>query len=129
MKYIPSMVVAALLLCTPALKAQAALSADDVKFLKGCGVSQADINVIPNLTRIGQNKVRSILIDVEARTCDDVAPYIASRDFIKKFTPPPNQSPMPPRGYDNDFLTLAESQYVNSVNRSILDKVFDWFVK
>jgi hypothetical protein len=126
MKFIPSLVFAALLLCYPSLKAQAALNADDVKFLKGCSISQADIDVTPNLPRAGQNKLRGFLLS-EGRTCEDIAPFKATREFLKVFTPPPNQSPLPPKEYDRDFLTQAEADYVTNVNKGILDKLFGWF--
>ena len=126
MKFIPSIVFTAILQCYPSMKAQAALSADDVKFLKGCGVSQLDIDAIPDLPRAGQNALRGFLSS-DGRTCDDIASFTATRDYLKKYTPPPHESPLPPTKYNRDFLTPAEAKYVTNVNKSILDQLFDWF--
>jgi hypothetical protein len=125
MRYVLSMVFAAMLLCYPALNAQAAhpLSADDVKFLKGCGVQENDIKAIPNLPRPGQIRLWGIL-HIDDRVCGDLQSFKATRDFLRLFTPPPSKSPFPPAGYDDNFLTPDESAYVNKVNKGILDKLF-----
>jgi hypothetical protein len=97
------------------------LSADDVKFLDGCGVRQDDINVIPNLPSAGQIKI-SALLRKDGRVCSDMKAFVNSRDFLRKYTPPPSAAPMPPKGYDTDFLTKAEWGYVSKVNEDILNR-------
>ncbi|MGB9405904.1 MAG: hypothetical protein WCA89_00100 [Terracidiphilus sp.] len=96
------------------------LSADDVKFLDGCGVRQDDINVIPNLPPAGQTKITAILRK-DGRECGDIKAYKDSRDFLRKYTPAPSKAPKAPKGYDTDFLTKAEYDYVSKVNKDILD--------
>jgi hypothetical protein len=124
MKHILYLVFCAILLCCPVLRSQSALtlSADDVKFLSTCGVLQSDINVIPNLPNAGQAKILAILRK-DGRECSDIKAFIDSRDFLRKYTPPPNEAPKPPKGYDTDFLTKAESDYVYKVNQDILDRI------
>jgi hypothetical protein len=48
--------------------------------------------------------------------------FMDSRDFLRKYTPPPSAAPMSPKGYDTDFLTKAEWEYVSKVNEDILDR-------
>ena len=124
MKYASYAAFCAILLCCPVLRGQSALtlSADDVKFLTGCGVRQDDIKAIPDLPRAGQVKVLTILRK-DNRQCSDIKSYSDSRDFLRKYTPPPSVAPMPPKGYDTDFLTKAEFDYVSKVNKDILDRV------
>ena len=81
MKYVSYVTFCAILLCCPALRGQPALtlSADDVKFLSGCGVRQDDIKVIPKLPSEGQNEIADILY---AKICDHPAlkSFIDTRD-------------------------------------------------
>jgi len=121
MKYLPYMVFCAILSCCPALRSQSALtlSADDAKFLSSCGVTQDDIKVIPNLPSAGQAKILAIL-SKDGRECSDLAPFNHSRDYLRKFTPPPTEMPTTPAGYDKDFFTSAELAHVNDVDMGIL---------
>jgi hypothetical protein len=124
MKYASYIAFCAILLCCPALRSQPAitLSANDVKFLTGCSVLQEDIKVIPNLPRAGQRKIMMIL-HFDGRECNDLKPFKNSRDFLRKFTPPPSMNPPPPAGYDNNFLTTAEVDYVVKVEQEVADKL------
>jgi hypothetical protein len=97
------------------------LSADDVKFLDGCGVGQDDINVIPSLPSAGQGKILAILRK-RGRKCSDMKPFKDSRDYLRKYTPAPSAAPKAPKSYDTDFLTKDEEDYVNKVNKDILDR-------
>lgn len=128
MKSIPSMLFVAFLLCYPALNAQAkGLTADDRTFLQDqCGFDQTDVNVIPNLAAAGQAKLMPLLHSTE-RDCDAFAAFRATRDYLRKFQPPPNASPLPPRGYDRDFLTTSEAAYVKTTNQSLMDSIVGWF--
>jgi hypothetical protein len=115
-----------ILLCCPAMRGQAALtlSADDVKFLSGCGVRQDDIKVISNLTSAGQTKILAVLRK-DSRQCSDLLSFTNTRDYLRKYTPPPSISPIPPKWYDTDFLTKAEDDYVNKINNDLLDKLLN----
>ena len=123
MKYASYVFFYAILLCCPVLRGQSAitLSADDVKFLTGCGVRQGDIDVIPKLPSAGQAKI-SALLRKDGRACSDMKAFVDSRDFMRKFTPPPSVSPIPPKGYDTDFMTKAEFDYVYKVIKDILNR-------
>jgi hypothetical protein len=127
MKFASYIAFCAILLCCPALRSQSAitpitLSADDAKFLSGCGVLQEDIKVIPKLPSAGQRKILMIL-HFDGRECNDLKPFKDSRDFLRKFTPPPSKAPWPPAGYDDNFLTKAESDNVNKIEKEILDRI------
>jgi len=123
MKYIPSMVFGAMILCYPAMRVQAAPDDDLAKYLKSCKVAQADVDVVPQLPPDGQDKLQYLV----GKDCAKLKSFQATRNYLRQFTPPPSKSPMPPQGMDNDFLTPKESDYVNNVNKNILDKLFDWF--
>jgi hypothetical protein len=124
MKYVSYIAFCIILLCCPAVRSQSALtlSADDVKFLSGCGVLQEDIKVIPNLPSAGQRKIMMIL-RFDGRECTDLKPFKDSRDFLRKFTPPPSESPFPPVGWTRDFVTPAEGDYISKVNKDIMDRI------
>jgi hypothetical protein len=130
MKHIPSMVLAVIILCFPALKAQAQFTPtnDDAIFLKSCGLSQTDIIAIPNLTEDGQANLQMALgSNLKKCTNPVIKAFKATRDFLRVFTPPPPQCPMPPNEYDSNYLTPDELAYVNSTNKSIMDKILGWF--
>jgi hypothetical protein len=129
MKHIPSMVFAAMILCCPALKAQPFVPSDkDANFLMGCGLSQTDINAIPNLPGDGQDNLQMAL-GSSLRKCSNpvIKAFKATRDFLRGFTPPPQQCPMPPNEYDANYLTPDELAYVNNTNKSIMDRILGWF--
>jgi hypothetical protein len=127
MRYALSIVFATMLLCFPALKAYAALAlnANDVKFLNGCGIKEEDIKVIPTLSRHGQVKLIGILHLDDKISCSDIQDFTDTRGFLREFTPPPSKSPVPPNGYDVDFLTRDELNYINKINKEIIDKLFN----
>jgi hypothetical protein len=97
------------------------LTTQDVEFLtKQCHIDQADVNVIPKLPEDGR-ELLSLLI--AKRDCKRLEPFKATREYLKKYTPPPKESIMPPKGFKNDFLTQAESDYIDDINKRILDKI------
>ncbi|HEY1208059.1 MAG TPA: hypothetical protein VGE85_01705 [Terracidiphilus sp.] len=124
MKYVSYVAFCAILLCCPTLRSQSTitLSADDVKFLSGCGVLQGDIKVIPKLPSDGQRKIMLILRK-DGRVCSDIKSYKDTRDHLRKYTPPPSVVPMPPKGYDMDYFTKAEFDYVSKINNDLLEKL------
>jgi hypothetical protein len=110
MKYIPSIVVAALMLCWPLAKAHADLTPANIQFLQQCKVIQADIDVIPKLSQEIQTKIASW---ITAKDCRKLVPYNASRKYFKelKSTVP---LPLPPAGWNGAYLTEEEfAQYVD----------------
>jgi hypothetical protein len=124
MRYLSSMIICTILVCSPVLRSQSVLtlSDDDVSFLNSCGVRQDDIKVIPNLPSAGQAKILAILRK-DGRECSDIKAFIDSRDYLRKYTPPPSVAPVPSKGYDTDFLTQAEWDYVKKVDSWILEKL------
>ena len=96
-----------------------------VEFLtKQCVIEQPDINVIPKLKAETSEYLYSL---IARRDCKGLEPFKATREYLRKFTPPPDKSPFPPKGFKNDFLTEEESKYVDDVNNRILDKIFEDF--
>jgi hypothetical protein len=128
MKYLSYTFFCAILLCCPAMHSQPALTLNNnqVKFLVGCGVRQDDIQAIPNLTSDGQLKILAILHN-RNRGCGDLKPFKDSRDYMRKYTPPPSMSIVPPNGYDIDFLTKAESDYLGKIDSAILAQLLKDF--
>lgn len=101
------------------------LTTQDIDFLtKQCLIDQADVNVIPKLKEETRNYLYFVIAH---RDCKLLEPFKVTREFLKKFTPPPDKSPFPPKGFKNDFLTSEESKYINDVNKRILDKAFEDF--
>ena len=121
-----AMAVSVMLLCSRAVTAQGKLTADDVSFLRSCGVAQADIDVIPSLPADGQDGLQ-LVFESARKNCNmpPVKAFKATRDFLKRFTPPPTESPSPPAEYDPIYLTPAEVSHVTTVNRRILDKALE----
>ena len=117
MKYVSYVLFCAILLCCPVLRGQSALtlSADDVKFLRGCGVRQDDINVIPKLSSEGQDQM-SVILSAKRRKCSSpsLRDFIETRDYLRKFTAPPSKCPEAPAHYQLHFLTSAEQEYTNN---------------
>lgn len=110
MKYVSYIVFCAILLCCPALRCQSAitLSADDVRFLSGCGVLQNDIKVIATLPRAGQLTLSGILHS-NGRECSDLKAFIITRKYLKEFNLPPSECPLAADGYETKFVTPAEA--------------------
>jgi len=117
-----SAIIGALLLCGSATAQVEPASADDAAWMKSCGVRQDDIDVIPKLNDVAEFKLNKVL---RKRECAGLQPFMATRDFLRLFTPPPTRAPMPPRGFDNDFLTQAESDHINQIDQAILDKLLN----
>jgi hypothetical protein len=119
-----------MLLYCPSVKAEDNLTAEDVKFLKSCNVQQADIEVIPKLPADGHENIQLVL-ESRRRNCDRpmIKSFKDTRDFLRKFTPPPAESPSPPAGYEPNFLTPEELKYITDINKRILDETFKKFSK
>ena len=111
-------IIAGLILCEPA--AAQPVSAEDAAWMKSCGVRQDDIDIVPQLNDVAEFKLTKVL---RKRDCSDLQPFMATRDFWRLFTPPPAKAPMPPKGFDNDFLTQAESDRINAIEQAILDRL------
>jgi hypothetical protein len=125
-----SFVLTIMLFCCPFVNAQDNLTADDIKFLKSCNIEQSDIDVIPKLPPDGKEKIELVL-ESHKKNCNMpiLREFKATREFLRKFTPPPETCPMPPVNYDNNFLTKEETDYINNVDKKILDKTFENFNK
>ncbi len=123
MKQIPYLVLSSILLCSPAMHGQQTLtlSTDDVKFLSGCGVRQDDINVIPKLTSEGQGRI-SVILDAKRCGSPSLKDFMETRDYVRKFTPPPSECPEGPVHYQLDFVTSAEREYINKLCTEIYDR-------
>ena len=124
MKYVSYITFCVILLCSPALRGQSALtlSAEDVKFLSSCGVLQDDINVIPKLPSDGLDII-SLKLSSKSRKCSSFKHFMDTRDYLRKFTPPPSVCPSPPDGYDPAYyLTPTEAEYISKVLKEILDR-------
>jgi hypothetical protein len=119
-----------MLFCCPFVKAQNNLTADDIKFLKSCNIEQSDIDVIPKLPPDGKEKIELVL-ESRKKNCNMpiLREFKATREFLRKFTPAPESSPMPPENYSGDFLTKEETDYINNISKKITDKVFENFNK
>ncbi|MFZ1964196.1 MAG: hypothetical protein WAU78_12160 [Roseiarcus sp.] len=120
MKLFVGITFALFVLCNSTAQARP-LSADDVKFLKGCDIAQADIDVISKLARVGQMKIGGILM-ANDRQCTDLKPFQATRKFSRVFNPPPSSIPVPPIEYDADYLTQAELGFINKWEKDMLVK-------
>jgi hypothetical protein len=101
------------------------INPQDVEFLtKQCGIDNADIDVIRKLKVETREYLYAL---ITKRDCKGLEPFKATREYLKKFNPPPDKSPFPPKGFKNDFLTEEESKYIDDINMRILDKVFENF--
>jgi hypothetical protein len=93
------------------------LSQEDIDFLtQQCHIDPADIDVIPKLNRRAKITLKAYLAE---RDCTLMEPFKNTREFLKKFTPPPDISPLPPRGYSRDYLTEEEVRYILGIEDSI----------
>jgi len=122
-----SLLFTAILLCCPALKAHAiTLTAEDVKFLRSCDVEQADIDVIPKLPSDGQEKL-GLVLKSSQKNCDmeTIKSFKATREFIKKYTPPPTEAPKPVAGWRDYFLTKAEYNYMRDINNRLFEQLLE----
>ena len=115
--------VAVIALHNGIVDAQTVLSAEDIAFLQGCNVEQADIDVIPGLPEDGRTNLELVL-EYPRRHCDmqAVKAFKETREYLRKFTPPPEVIPMPPGEYNRIYLTPAEAEYVIEISKRILDE-------
>lgn len=114
----------AVLLCSQSGSSHAiTLSADDVKFLRSCGIEQADIDIIPNLPEDGRDTLE-ILLDSPRRRCemDIIVSFKDTRKFVRMHTPPPAKLPEPVR-YKMYFMTVAEQIYIDELWLKHLERV------
>lgn len=109
-------------LCGAAMAQTKPIGGADAAWMKSCGVRQDDIDVVPKLNDVAEFKLNKAL---RKRECDGLRPFMASRDFVRLFTPPPSKAPMPPKGFDNDYLTQAESDRINEIEKAILDRLLN----
>jgi hypothetical protein len=125
-KYFQYIVICVVLLSCSSLYGQSvlAVSANQIKFLNSCSVLQGDIDVIHKLPIAGQRKILAILRN-HGRECGDLKDFKNTRDYIRLYTPPPEVSPRPPMGWDMDFLTEAESNYMSKIDGDHLNKLFE----
>ena len=113
MKFIPSMVIAALMLCWPLAKAHANLSPADAQFLTSCQVVQADIAIIPRLSQSTQDSITKL---IQGKDCGKTGPLLATRAYYRKLSID-KPVPLPPAGWNIIYLT--DDEFKNYVN--ILD--------
>ena len=117
--------IAAILLGSPLSRARAFPNAEDAAFLKDeCRISQTGIQVMPKLSDKGQAKLQGLLAK---RDCAELKAFQSTREYLKKYTPPPSVSPKPPKEYDIDFLTQTELDYINHTNKLILARLMESF--
>ncbi len=121
---VTSLMFTAMLLCCLSVNAHAiTLTAEDVKFLRGCNVEQADIDVIPNLPLGGQERLQLVL-ESSRKHCnmEAITSFKATREFLRKYTPEPTMVPLPPVGYSRAFLTPEELKYILDINNRLMNK-------
>ncbi len=82
-----------------------ALTTEDVEFLtKQCQVSQADVDIIPQLPKEGQAGISKW---AAAKDCKKLTPFKATRNYYRQLKPGA-RLPMPPAGWDFNYLTAEE---------------------
>ncbi len=101
-------------------------NAQDSAFLKRCLIERADVDVIPRLDKDARDR---IFLWIDSGDCEKLKPFKVTREFLKKYTPPPDSAQMPPKGYDSQFLTADEQNHISEVNKRILDRAFEDFGK
>jgi len=119
MKDIPSLIAAALLLCWPLARANAALSDGDAIFLKQCKVSPADIDVVPQLASDIQERITSW---TATNDCRKVSPFKVSRAYYGKLKQlkPKAKIPQAPVGWSVKYLTDDElSNYSDIMDNAL----------
>jgi hypothetical protein len=98
------------------------LTKQDIEFLtKQCHVDQADVDVISKLNQNGRN---DLYTRIATRNCQLLEPFKATREFLGKYTPAPENAPKPPKGYNTDYLTKEEYDYINSINNRMLEDFY-----
>jgi len=113
-------VIAGLMLCEAAAAQVQPVGEADAAWMRSCGVRQDDIDVVPQLSDVAEFKLNKAL---RVRQCDALKPFTATRDYVRLYTPPPAHAVRPPKGFDNDFMTRAESDRINDINQAILDRL------
>lgn len=106
MKLIPSMAVAALLLCCPLMQARAEFSAEDSLWMtQTCKVLDADVKVIDKL----ESQVQADLTQlVQRRDCKSLDSFKNSRDYMRKMKAANKISKPSPSGWNLDYITNEE---------------------
>jgi ankyrin repeat protein len=87
------------------------LTAADVNFLKNkCSIAQADIDVISKLEKNVQQKLFS---RIARRDCELLKEFKISRHYAGQInkTGPHDKIPMPPAGWNMDYLTPSELEH------------------
>ena len=102
------------------------ISTQDSEFLtRQCGIVHDDIAVIQKLKKETRESLYGL---IAKRDCNGLQGFKAVREFVKKYTPPPKETYMPPKGY-KDYTTIEEINYINENNTRILNKIFEDFHK
>jgi hypothetical protein len=88
------------------------LTSQDFEFLtKQCLIDQADVDVIPQLTQEGKGPIFSA---INNKDCKQLAPFKASREYFKQLKPK-TKLPMPPNGWDTNYLTDKEFEQYTEI--------------
>ncbi len=99
------------------------LTAEDIAFLKGCNIEQADIDAIHDLPEDGQTNIEMVLdYPRKHSNMDVIVSFKATREFLKKFIPPPPEgSPAPaiPDKYNPIYLTPSEHKYISELYQKL----------
>jgi hypothetical protein len=86
-------------------ESQRELTAEEIDFLtKQCLIDRADVDMIKQLSN---NAQANILKWTAAKDCKKLTPLKASREYYKKLKPG-SRLPLPPPGWDFDWLTDEE---------------------
>ncbi|MGA9110447.1 MAG: hypothetical protein ACLPSL_11310 [Smithella sp.] len=108
----------------PAVYAEepAKLTKQDIEFLtQQRHVEQADVDVISKLNQKGRN---DLYMRIAARNCQLLEPFKATREYLGKYTPAQQKAPIAPKGYNTDYLTKEEYDYINSINNRMLEDFY-----
>jgi hypothetical protein len=111
MKTLPYLFSCVLILCAPAFGEGKSITAEQMTWLKSCGVLQSDIDVYPNISRRGQIKLWAAA-SLPERQCEDIAGFKATREFLHQIDARATPHPLPPNGYSPEFLTADERAQV-----------------
>lgn len=97
------------------------LTQEQKEFLLKCGVEQKDIDIIPILSRIAQNR---LVESAEEKDCndEDIVLFKAARKYVKLYYPPPENWLKFDEDWDADFLTLAEKKYILDCDKALFNK-------
>jgi hypothetical protein len=99
------LIVMAMILCWPHVRADAELSSADKDFLVQCQVSEEDIEMIPKLMQEVQNELSAL---IATRDCMKIAPFKNTRDYYGQLKPRTNLPRRKPFKFVGDYLTDDE---------------------